>query len=224
MSQEVSGGDQWYDWTTNLVHTSVASVPGQVWSGAATPSSYTVGTGTNQGYVPLSFIYGGSGPPPPPPGPTSFVTSFSPTTLRNNHDGWVGMKIQVGGADVVVSSVGRWVVAGNSATHVVKFVTASTSADLAGGSATVATAGQPAGQFAYATLAAPVTLKANTGYFVMSQEVSGGDQWYDWTTNLVHTSVASVPGQVWSGAATPSSYTVGTGTNQGYVPLSFIYG
>jgi glucose/arabinose dehydrogenase len=36
----------------------VASVPGQVWSPASDPGAFTTGDLANQGYVPLSFLYG----------------------------------------------------------------------------------------------------------------------------------------------------------------------
>ena len=40
-------------------------------------------------------------------------------------------------------------------------------------------AGCAPGQFVYGQLASAVTLTANTVYDLMSQEVAGGDQWYE---------------------------------------------
>ena len=91
---------------------------------------------------------------PAPPAP--FVTSFTPSNLRRDFSGWVGSRLTVGAADLQVSSLGRWVVAGNTGTHVVKVVDAATGTDLA--SVTVNTAGASAGSFRYASLASPVTL------------------------------------------------------------------
>src|SRR6185295_14141165 len=54
--------------------------------------------------------------------------------------GFVGMIIQVGPADLIVSSLGRYIVSGNSSSHLVKIVDQATNQDVA--SATVQTAGQ----------------------------------------------------------------------------------
>src|SRR5439155_14060761 len=67
--------------------------------------------------------------PPPPAGlATPLVTSFTPSRLRQDFSGWVGMTVRVGGADVRVSALGRWVVNGNRGAHTVKLVDASTGA------------------------------------------------------------------------------------------------
>jgi len=107
--------------------------------------------------------------------------------VRNNVTGWQGFKFQVGEEAVAVSQLGRWVVAGNSQSHVVKLVTAA-GADVAGGSATVGTAGQTARAFAYANLTnnGTVTLLAHTEYYLLSQETTGGDWWHDSPGTVVH--------------------------------------
>ena len=96
-------------------------------------------------------------------GDTAYVTGQTLTTLRNDYTGWIGMKITVGAANVTLTELGRWVVSGNSQPHTVKVVVASSGADLAGASVSIATAGAPAG-FKYATLGSPVSLSANTAY------------------------------------------------------------
>ncbi|MDD5262304.1 MAG: family 16 glycosylhydrolase [Methylacidiphilales bacterium] len=97
---------------------------------------------------------------------------------RNNWSGWVGFKFTTGANAVVINSVGRWVISGNSQSHVVKLVDASNGVDVPNGSATVNTSGQPVG-FVYANLTTAVTLSANHSYYLMSQETNGGDQNYD---------------------------------------------
>jgi hypothetical protein len=53
--------------------------------------------------------------------------------------------------------------------------------------------GAPSGTFLYASLNPNVTLAAGQHYYVMSSEVNGGDQWYDYlNTVLATTAVASV--------------------------------
>jgi hypothetical protein len=90
------------------------------------------------------------------------VTGVTTSTLRNDYSGWVGLRFTVGQYPLRVSELGRWVVSGNSSNHTVKIVTAN-GYDVPGASVTVVTAGAPAGEFKYATLAAPVTLAADTG-------------------------------------------------------------
>src|SRR5207237_910839 len=106
--------------------------------------------------------------------------------------------LKVGSSDLQVSSLGRWVVAGNSVSHTVKLVDAATGADVAGGSVSVTTAGAPAGSFAYVKLPSALTLRANGTYYLVSQETAGGDAWYDWDTRVVTTSAGSDTGTVYS--------------------------
>jgi RHS repeat-associated protein len=95
--------------------------------------------------------------------------------------------------------------------------------DLPGASVSVATAGAPAGQFKYVALAQPVTLAANTAYFVVSQETSGADSWYDNNTTLTTTTTAgSVSGYAWAYNGT-TSYNVSAAPNKTYGPVGFKY-
>ena len=208
LSQEASGGDQWYDYNTTAGTSWVATLSGAVYG---TASPYTVVSGsTGHLYGPVDFQYSVSA--------TSYVISSTLGTLRNNYSGWVGMEITVGNAPLKVSSLGRMIAPGNTASHVVKLVN-SDGSDIAGGSATVSPGGVTAGNFAYASLAAPVTLSANTTYYVVGQETSGGDLWYDLDTSVQPAPVAYLVTAVYSGG---SSYTVVSGrTNHSYGPLDF---
>ncbi len=97
---------------------------------------------------------------------TPLVTSIVPSsTVRNNFTGWVGFRLQTGDTPVIVSALSRWVYSGNSGSHTVKLVTASTGTDLSGGSVTVNTSGASTNRFLYANLASPITLAANTAYY-----------------------------------------------------------
>ena len=133
------------------------------------------------------------------------------------------MRLKVGASDLQVSSLGRWVVSGNTAAHTVKLVDGATGADVAGGSVSVATAGAPAGAFRYATLAAPLILRANSTYYLVTQETAGGDAWYDYDTRVVTTSAGSDTGAVYSTAANPGTWMAGGTTGNAYVPPSFLY-
>jgi len=114
---------------------------------------------------------------------TAFIRSgpAAGAVLRNDYAGFVGTKFTVGGTPLQVSRLGRWVVAGNGGTHTIKLVQNSF-IDVPGGSVSLNLASQPADQYAYAALASPVTLSANATYYLVTQEVAGGDRWYDYST------------------------------------------
>jgi hypothetical protein len=207
LSQESLGGDEWYDYNTTATTSWVASLMGAVY-GTGAPYTTLAGSAGHM-YVPVDFKYTVA--------PTSYVTSATLGTLRNNYTGWVGMSITIGSSPLTVSSLGRIAVSGNSGTHTVKLVTAG-GADVVGGSATVVTAGATPGSFAFAPLASPVVLNANTTYYLVSQETAGGDAWYDLDTTVRTISAATLTSAVW--AYTNSYSTVG-GAGHSYVPVDF---
>lgn len=152
---------------------SVASISSAIFATNGSSTYNTWGTAQN-GYGPVNLKT--------PGGP--LVTGVKLNgPLRNNYEGWVGFKFVVGPGGMTVTQLGRWVTAGNNQSHTVKLVSAS-GADISGGSVTVNTFGAPAGQFAYGTLASPITLSANTTYFVVTREYLNGDQWWDYTSQL----------------------------------------
>jgi len=162
--------------------------------------------------------------PPASPG-TDFVTGFTGILTRNNFTGGFGMKITVGASPVNVTALGRMFVAGmlsggNKGTHTLHLVTAATGVDLAGGTITVSMTGGTPGRFVYAALPSPVTLVANGVYYLLSDEVLGGDAFTD-LGPVTSTSVATVNGGeiYWPGIG---FYSVGT-PNSSYGPVSFLY-
>ena len=80
------------------------------------------------------------------------------------------------------------------------------------------TAGATQGSFAYASLASPVVLNANTTYYLVSQETAGGDAWYDWDTTVQTSSAATLTSAVW---AYTNSYSTMGGAGHSYVPVDF---
>ncbi|MBV9746513.1 MAG: immunoglobulin domain-containing protein, partial [Acidobacteriia bacterium] len=162
-------------------------------------------------------------PPPPPPTTTAafFVTSDNLGTLRNDYSCWVGMVIQVGATPLGVKALGRIMVAGNTGTHLVKIVNASTGLDLPGGSVSVTMTGATPGYFVYQALPSPVTLNAYATYYFLTQETQGADQWYDYNTTVQTTTAASVTAAVYSYG--PSYVTTGY-PGQTYGPVDFQYG
>jgi hypothetical protein len=155
-----------------------------------------------------------------PPG-TTFLTGFALNSpvLRNDFSNFVGMQFTVGSSAITVGALGRLCVAGNSGTHTIKLVNASTGTDIAGGSLALSMAGCTAGQFRYAALPSGVTLSANTAYYVASLEVAGGDQWYDFGT-VSTTNVAAVNNSIYLSGST---WVTWGGANTSFVPPSFLY-
>ncbi|MBV9743319.1 MAG: immunoglobulin domain-containing protein, partial [Acidobacteriia bacterium] len=156
----------------------------------------------------------------PPVTGMGLVTSEVLGTIRNNYSGWVGMVIQVGSTPLTINALGRFAAAGNSGTHSVKIVNAATGGDIPGASATVSMTGVPAGTFAYGNLSTPVTLSSNATYYVLTQETSGGDTWYDYNTTVQTNSAASVGGAVYN---TSGGYTVTGSAAHSYGPVDIIY-
>jgi hypothetical protein len=150
-----------------------------------------------------------------PQAPVIAVTNFmvaSVTTgsLRNNATVAVGRAF-VANANVTVIALGRWVVAGNSQSHVVSIYN---HCNLLG-SVTVNTAGAAPGAFVYGTLPVPVPLNAGCSYSILSAEVAGQDQWYDNNTIITllnSDTTASCPEYLLDGVCCASSvgpYTFG---------------
>lgn len=220
-----AGAGVTYQWQSMpLGAGSFTDIPGAMNSTFTTPATVSTDNGTQfrcvvsgavtSNAATLTVLSGGPS--------TAFVTSTSlGGTHRNDFTGVVGFTIAVGNSPLTVTSVGRMVMAGNTLSHVVKFVD-HTGADIPGGSATVNTAGGTPGTFAYATLSTPITLNANTTYYLVSQETSGGDRWFDYyTTTLQTTNAAAVNGPIWSSG---NSYNFVFGyPGSSYVPVDFKY-
>lgn len=159
--------DNQYSGGSLMTTTSVATVNNSARYGTAYSNETASGFGSRSN-GPLSFKYASG---------TAFVTTTTTGVRRNDYSGWVGFKFTTGNATVVVTELARWVVSGNTQTHAVRLVKASDGSVL--GTVSIATAGAPAGAFKYASLSTSVTLAANTAYYLMSQETSGGDYWHD---------------------------------------------
>ncbi len=152
---------------------------------------------------------------------TNYVTLITAGSLRNNLTGWLGMAVTVGNAPVSVTQLGRMVAPGNTGVHSLKIVTAS-GKDVTGSLTSVNTSGAPSGALPYGKLSSPLTLQANTTYYIVSQETAAGDQWYD-LGSIQTTTVASETSGVWSPDG--ATYNLFGSADQAYVPaISSIWG
>jgi hypothetical protein len=131
------------------------------------------------------------------------VTSFSltsPTTSTTNC--LIGMRFTVGNANLMVNYLGRLVINGNTNLHTVTLYTADMN-PVAGGAVTINTANQALNAFAYAELATPIFLVANTSYYLLSTETALEDSWC--MNSPVVTSGATVDRLVYGANVTTSA-------------------
>jgi hypothetical protein len=211
VSQETSGGDNWSDAPTTITPTSIAVINGKVSSTNSTVWDTTGGI-LNQAFGTVDFMYEGD---------NSGVKSPTLGTVRNNLTSWVGMKFTVGDQAVTVRSLGRIFRTGNTGTHAVKIVRTSDNTQI--GSVSIPMTGGTNNKFKYVNLATPVTLTANTSYYLVSQETSGADQWYDSNTTIVPNGAITVNGRVSSTNGTTTWDNTGAIANQIYGPVNLIY-
>ncbi len=150
-----------------------------------------------------------------------FITSTTLGTIRNDFTGFVGMVIRTAaGAPLTIVGLGRIFVPGNTGTHIVKIADGATGADLPNASVTVnLSGGGPANGFVYGIFSTPVTLTPNTEFLVISQETSGGDQWYDLNTSVTTLPVATVVQAVFGDGVAPFVRGGGPGNTYGPVDL-----
>jgi hypothetical protein len=205
VSQETASGDTWYDLFGSMTVTGDAHVNGPLYSYNGAWIQNGVGT---LSYVPVNFQYsvtsgGGGGGNTPPTGSGALLASYSATAanVRNDYSGWAGMAFTVNPSTAMVANaLGRICLSGNNGSHVVKLVNASTGQDVPASAVSVSMGGCTPGQFAYANLPNAIQLTPATTYYLVSQEMAGGDTWYD--ARAVTANSATVNGSVysWNGA------------------------
>ncbi len=214
VSQEVNGGDKFYDVATTVSTTTAAAVQSGVF-GFGAGAWYNYGT-AGHSYGPLNLVY--------ETGSTNdlkFITGLVLGTIRNDFNGWIGMRFTVGSHPLSVTSLGRMISSGNTGTHSLKIVLASTGQDVAGTTVSVNTTAGTSGKFLYGALTSPVTLAAGTTYYLVSRETSGGDTWHDINTAITTgTDGTGGPGVFGFGAG--AWYIYGA-TNRSYGPVDFTY-
>jgi hypothetical protein len=79
-----------------------------------------------------------------------------------------------------------------------------------------------ANSFVYGLLAAPVTLNPNTDHYIVSTEVSGGDQFADLDSKVLTSAEASVTQAVF-GDGVSTNYTRGGGPGNSYGPVDILF-
>src|SRR5215831_10777382 len=90
-----------------------------------------------------------------------------------------------------------------------------------GSSAQVDTSQAAAGTFLYGVLPNPVTLNANTTYYIMSHETKNGDAFYNTATVAQTTNDAALSGPVYGPDGGPYTPTASPGNPYGPVDFSY---
>jgi hypothetical protein len=119
-------------------------------------------------------------------GVTTYTIIPSPvpsTSLRSDYSGLVGF-CATATRDLTITKLGRWVVSGNSQTHTVyvysgDYVGGVNSSTTVLGSVTVNTSGATVGEVLEVVLSSPISVASGATITVVSEETSGGDQWYE---------------------------------------------
>ena len=151
-------------------------------------------------------------------------TSLSGLGVRN---GFCGMRIRVGAADMQIYTLGRTVF-GLTTAHAMKVVDG-TPPYAERGNASVDPTSKLVGEFRYAKVvptdpsAAYVTLSAGLEYYILSMEMTGADQFYDRDTTVTTRTEAMVLSAVYSDTTTPGVYTIAATTGHTIGPVSFEY-
>jgi hypothetical protein len=148
-----------------------------------------------------------------------FLTSETLGSLQNDFTGWVGMSVRIGSAPLVVSNLGRMVAPGNTGVHQLQIFDAT--GPSVGSSAQVDTSQATVGMLLYGVLANPVTLNANSNYYIMSHETKNGDAFYNTATVTQTTNDAVLTGPVYSPDGGPYTPTASPGNPYGPVDFSY---
>ncbi|MDF2927128.1 MAG: hypothetical protein K0R57_6042 [Paenibacillaceae bacterium] len=208
LSEEKVGEDLWYDSDLKVQSTSAAAVNIGIWS-----NTFKTGVTAGNSFVGVDLLYEAepaSTPlpvslpvpvvtePEPEPEPlplelegtASAVLSMTPGTLRNDWNGWAGMKFTVGSAPVAVTALGRMFVEGNERVHKVRLVDAASESIVA--ETRVRLEGGTGGQFSYGQLYEPVRLLPGKSYYLLSLEKAGGDYWHNGDAVAAASSVIAI--------------------------------
>lgn len=148
---------------------------------------------------------------------TPLIASKTLGTLRN-FTAWLGMGFVVAGKNLQVVKVGRAFAPGNSGVHRLYLIDAATKQEIA--AVDVSVAGGTPGEFVYADVMPSVILNAGASYYLLSDEVDTGDQFYDADTRVTTTAAVSREFAVYGGNG---NYTEAPVDNFAYGPVDLIY-
>jgi len=181
------------------------------------PTLIPGGGGINRSYLDaiksVTTSSGGSG------SGISLITGQTLGSLRSDFTGKVGFKFTTPSGGMTITSLGRYKVNGNSGSHLLSLYKDSDKTLVASCSVNTSILSADSLGFQYCALTSSVTLPGNTAYDLVSDETTGGDQWYDDDSSIT----------VGTGTANQSAYLYGStwGTHnsgaKSYGPVNLKY-
>jgi hypothetical protein len=140
----------------------------------------------------------GSEPSPvPQAGNGSILTGVTLAGVRNDYTGYMGTRLTVGDRPITVTALGRMVARGNSGKHIVKLVSVENGRDVTDAAVSINLGGGDEGSMRYGQLARPITLSANTSYYLVSEETNRGDFFYDNDASVTTTTDVRIDASVY---------------------------
>jgi len=160
----------------------------------------------------------------------AFVIGVSTGANRPGEDGFFGMKIQIGAVQLKIQTLGRYVDPQFTGPHEVVLIDGATELELGHALVDLNSPKDDLG-FRYAPLVPAdvnvqeVTLEADATYYIVSQEFTLGDEFYDQDTTVVTRTEAQVISAIYSNSPSspPGSWQPVGGAGQTYGPVSFQY-
>ena len=150
----------------------------------------------------------------------AFVTNVMEGLQRAGQNGFYGMVIEIGQIPLTIQTLGRGHLLGLTTIHEVRLIDGSTKAQL--GYALVDMNSPVEGDFKYAPLLPNAfTVSPGGTYYIVCQEFTGGDQFYEQNTIVQTRPEAKVLSAIYSDS--PGLYVPVGGLGHTYGPVSFQY-
>ena len=150
-----------------------------------------------------------------------FLTNQILGTARNNYSGFAGMAIDIGSKSISLRTLGRYCVADSTGNHEVKIIAAEDNTQVPDAAVLLTLSGKTEG-FVLASLASQVRLDAGKRYYIVSEELDGGDLFFDNDTAVfTHTDATVISGVYFD--STTGAWTLLGGPGRSYGPIQFTY-
>jgi hypothetical protein len=156
-----------------------------------------------------------------PDPPLDFVTDKVLGTARNDFTGFAGMAVEIGGKSLNVKNLQRYCISGSSGTPRVEIIDAETGTMVPTAVVVVSLTGHN-DVFVSADLPGTITLTAGKRFYIVSEETTGGDQFFDSDTVLTTRSDAAVVSPVYFDSTVQNWVLLGN-PGSSYGPVNFGY-
>jgi len=156
-----------------------------------------------------------------PDPPLDFVTDKVLGTARNDFSGFAGMAVDIGGKSLKVKNLQRYCINGSTGSPRIEIVDAETGMQVPTAVVIVSLTGHMDG-FVSADLPSTITVTAGKRFYIVSEETTGGDQFFDNDTVLTTRSDAAVVSPVYFDSTVQNWVLLGN-PGSSYGPVNFGY-